>query len=70
MDKVSLPRLLTVSEVAEALRLSRKTLYRHLERGLIRGQKVGGEWRIPASELDRILREGLRAEPRDMGRHA
>ena len=26
--------------------------------------------RIPASELDRILREGLRAEPRDGARHA
>ena len=64
---MSLPRLLTVSEVAETLRVSRKTLYRYLERGLIHGQKVGGEWRIPASELDRILREGLRTDPRERG---
>jgi len=53
-------RLLTTQEVAQALRKSPHQIRRWIKEGLIKGVQVGRTWRIPASELDRILREGLR----------
>jgi excisionase family DNA binding protein len=49
--------LLDVNEVAEHVNRARDTVYSWLRSGVIEGRKVsgpgqGGEWRIPASELD------------------
>lgn len=51
--------LLTVSEVAEILRVSDKTIRRYLHQGLLDGFRLGSpeapsEWRIPRRSLDRI----------------
>ena len=51
--------LLNVEEVAERVNRSRDTIYSWLRSGVIEGCKVsgpgqGGEWRIPASELDNL----------------
>lgn len=50
--------LLTPQEVAASLRLSPGTVYRLLRAGEIRGVHIAGtgtSWRIPATELERIL---------------
>lgn len=51
--------LLTAAETAAALRLAPSTVRRLLNDGAIRGIRVGAgpkaRWRIPESELDRIL---------------
>jgi excisionase family DNA binding protein len=52
---------MTVREVAEALRLHPDTIRDWLRAGRIRGVRLGGPragWRIPRSEVDRLLREG------------
>ena len=49
---------LTLKEAARALRVSELTLRRWLQRGLIRGAKLPtarAGWRIPKSEVDRLL---------------
>lgn len=48
--------LLYVREVAASLRLSRQTIYRMVDKGLIESIRVTPHvLRIPASEVDRIL---------------
>lgn len=48
--------LLTVKEVANALRVADITIYKWLENGDLKGIKLAGKiWRIPATELNRIL---------------
>lgn len=56
------PVLLTVNEVAGALRLSPSAIYRAIEAGDIHALRVtsrpGASLRVPASELERILETG------------
>lgn len=51
---------LTTSEVAAALDLRRDTVARRCARGHIDAEKVGGEWKIPRSEVGRIRDERWR----------
>ena len=59
MDKSSLPRMLTVDKVAKELSLSTRSVYRLIKKGAIKAKRVGGVWRIPRSELERIEKRGL-----------
>jgi excisionase family DNA binding protein len=47
--------LLTVDEVANILRLNVRTIWRMLKDGRLKGIRLGGGWRIPKEELDRLL---------------
>lgn len=52
---------LKVSEVAERLRLNPETIRRWLGSGKLRGYRLGktsAGWRIPESEVQRIIAEG------------
>lgn len=49
-----LPRMLTVSEVAKRLRISKMTIYRMIDRGEIEHVRIGRIVRIPAAELVRL----------------
>ena len=49
--------ILTMSELAEYLKLAEKTAYRHASEGKIPGFKVGGSWRFRKSEIDRWISE-------------
>ena len=48
------PRLYTLDETATLLRKSTRTLRRMLHDSKLGGQKIGGTWRIPQSELERL----------------
>lgn len=52
----SLDQLYTLGETAEMLRKSTKTVRRLLAAGTLTGHKIGGTWRIPAGELERLTR--------------
>lgn len=45
----------TPEEAANKLKLARRTVYRWLREGRIKGRKMGQLWRIPESELNRLL---------------
>jgi excisionase family DNA binding protein len=57
------PKLYTVQEIADALRVHSRTAYRLVKEGKIKGIKVGSQWRIPESALleyiDSGWKEGL-----------
>jgi excisionase family DNA binding protein len=55
-----LPKLLTVQEAAEALRLQPATIRAMLLRRRINSIRVGRAVRIAEAEVERVLREGLR----------
>jgi excisionase family DNA binding protein len=44
--------VLTISEVAEILRMHPTTIYRLVKRGELPGFKIGGNWRINRASLD------------------
>ncbi len=50
--------LLTVNEAAEALRLSRATVYRLFRQRKLRSVRIGCRRLVRVSELERIIRAG------------
>jgi excisionase family DNA binding protein len=50
--------LLTISEVAEILRVHPTTIYRLVKRGVLPGFKIGGNWRIDKRSFDLWLLAG------------
>lgn len=48
--------VMTVKELCDYLRLSKKTILKLLNEGQIPARKVGGSWRILRSEVDIYLR--------------
>jgi excisionase family DNA binding protein len=49
--------LLTVSEVAEAMRVSNMTVYRLIKSGQLAAIRVGKSYRIREDDVDRFLSE-------------
>ena len=47
--------IMTIREVAEYLKLSEKTAYRHAAAGKIPGFKIGGAWRFRRGEIDKWI---------------
>lgn len=52
---VTLPMLLTVNQVAEALQLSRSKVYEMVASGDLEAYRPGGRLRIPAESVARLL---------------
>ena len=48
--------VMTVKDLCDYLRLSKKTILRILKEGQIPARKVGGSWRILKGEVDKYLR--------------
>ena len=51
--------MLKVAEVAERLNATPPTVRRSLERGELRGIKIGRSWRVPESILNAFIMEQL-----------
>ena len=52
-------KLLTIQEVAEVLKIAQSTIRRWLNEGKMKGVKLGRQWRVKQSELDRIIEQGI-----------
>ena len=52
-----MPQLMTLEEVAAYLRVTKKTIYRLLERDSIPATKVGRQWRFDKDSIDDWLRQ-------------
>ena len=59
---LSMTNLLTVNEAAERLRVTPATIYRRIESGDIAAAKVFSGWRIPETEVHRLLAPSMDAE--------
>lgn len=50
-------KLYTIEEVADLLKLSRRTIYRYLKDGKLKANKVGQSWRITETALNEFIGE-------------
>jgi putative resolvase len=46
---------ITPPEAAKLLDVTKATLYRWIEAGQMKAHRIGGRWRIPPQEVERIL---------------
>ena len=53
---MTLPKVYTVDEVAALLKVNPRTVYRMLERGEMKGFKVGTAWRISHDAIEAFMR--------------
>jgi excisionase family DNA binding protein len=51
MNDSILPKIMTVDEVADYLRISTDVILKELERGRLRGFKIGEEWRLTETNM-------------------
>jgi excisionase family DNA binding protein len=72
------PKVLTVNELAEYLRVHRSTIYRLLKKGQLPGFKIGSDWRFNVEVIDEwrlkqgagLLEEAVSEEPTTQHAHA
>jgi|Deesub1362A_J573_1020465.scaffolds.fasta_scaffold01498_2 excisionase family DNA binding protein len=57
MKEVLVTELMTLEEVANYLRVTKKTIYRLLKRGGVPATKVGRQWRFEKAAIDDWLRQ-------------
>lgn len=51
--------MLTTTELAKELKVSRITIFRAIYCGKIKAIKIGNGWRVSEEEVERIKREGF-----------
>jgi excisionase family DNA binding protein len=66
-SKYSLPRVMTVKELSEYLRVHPSTIYKLLRRGELPGFRIGTDWRFNAEVIDRWCLERNMKIPDDRG---
>jgi len=57
----------TLDEVADILKLTKRTLYTYIKKGQLRAVKFGKYWRVSPEELESFLTRGV---PRQTRREA
>jgi len=55
MAKKTADEVMTITDLAEYLKLSKSTLYKLAQEGSVPGQKVGKHWRFHREVIDRWL---------------
>lgn len=55
MEKPAAPQFLTVSEVAEVMRVSKMTVYRLIHAGELPAIRVGKSFRVPSAAVQQLL---------------
>ncbi len=64
-SRADLVQLVTLAEAAQHLAVCTRTLLRLIDRGHLRAVKIGhgrGVWRVPVTELARVIAEGTRLD--------
>jgi len=69
-DTPKTPALLTVREVADAMRVHQRTAYRLISDGSIRAIKIGSQWRVPEQALYDFIESGWKAAVKDKKKDA
>ncbi len=57
----------TPEELASMLKVTRQAVYNWIRQGHMEAVRIGRTVRIPAQEVERLLREGRSARPIDQG---
>jgi len=62
LESSTLSEKLTPQEVAEAFKVSKRTVYKWLRNGEIPGRKFGGVWRTDPDDLEEFIKDGSHPE--------
>lgn len=52
------PKVYTLDEAAEILKLTKRTLYNYIKAGSLKAVKMGKFWRVADDDLQRFIRTG------------
>ncbi len=55
-----MPELMTVEELGQYLRFTKKTIYKLLKQGIIPAIKIGNKWRFDKDAVDEWLRQSMK----------
>ena len=55
MDKPNAPQILTASEAADVMRVSKMTVYRMIHAGELPAIRVGKSFRVPSQAVSQLL---------------
>lgn len=62
-DKLSQEvEVMTLGELAKALKLSWKTVWRMVKKGEIKAQRIGGQWRVTKEEHLRLIGKDIMSQ--------
>ena len=59
MEQQSAPRFMTVTEVADIIRVSKMTVYRLIHSGEMPAIRVGKSFRVPEAAVAQMIQAGL-----------
>lgn len=62
------PKVLTLEEAADYLRVHPSTMYRMVKKGAVPAFKIGTDWRFNVDQLDKWMLEQSFRDPRGGGR--
>lgn len=51
-------KVYTITEVADILKVTKRTIYNYIEAGQLKATKVGREWRIRHEDIQAFLSKG------------
>ncbi len=54
-------KLYTIDEVAEYLRVTRRTIYRYIEQGKLPAYRVGDSWRFSDEDISEYLKKNRKS---------
>lgn len=54
--------LYTLAEVAEILKVTRRTLYTYVKEGKLKAVKIGKYWRVPEETLQQFIATGTEGQ--------
>ena len=60
--------ILTITELAEWLKIAEKTLYSHAQKGIVPGFKVGSAWRFRRRDIEIWVEEQRRLTDESTGK--
>jgi len=66
---MALPNFYTPGEVARKVKVERSTVYHWLSAGLLRGLRVGSNWRITEEDLLEFMKRSARPRTNQSGKH-
>lgn len=68
MEQQSAPRFMTVTEVADIMRVSKMTVYRLIHSGEMPAIRVGKSFRVPEAAVVQMIQAGMADHSGDQAR--
>jgi excisionase family DNA binding protein len=57
-DSNGIPKLYTIKELAEIIKVTERTLHSYVKNGRLKGVKIGGKWKVTEANLHKFFNGG------------